>query len=158
MSLNLKFIVAALAMLVVTAAAQAQDNRQALAEQVVRESGADSMMIQTIQATSPLIIEAFRADVPDLTQPEGEMIVGYFIDEIRTLMPQFIAEISAIYAQNFTEEELQQLLDFYRSPVGQRLIEVQPQIATQAQVVGERLGQQAMTNAMPQIQTLIENR
>ena len=49
-----------------------------------------------------------------------------------------------IYADNFDAADLQGMIDFYKSPVGQKFIEKQPVI--QAQTI------QAMTTLMPKIQ------
>lgn len=57
-----------------------------------------------------------------------------------------------IYASVFSEEELQGLIDFYRSPVGQKFLEKQPELmeATMQKMQGE------MAKIMPQIQAGIQ--
>jgi len=138
--------------------AAAQSSPQELGEAVVRESGAESILIQTVEASGPLIIQSFRASIPDLTEPEGDLIMTYFVNEIRILMPNFVSDVGAVYAANFTAEELQDILDFYRSPTGQKLTERQPILSEAGQAVGERLGERAMTAALPRITELLENR
>jgi len=53
-----------------------------------------------------------------------------------------------IYASVFSEEEIQGLIDFYKSPVGQKFLEKQPELmaATMQKMQGE------MMKIMPQIQ------
>jgi len=57
-----------------------------------------------------------------------------------------------IYASVFSEEELQGLIDFYQSPVGQKFLEKQPELmkTTMQKMQGE------MAKIMPQIQADIQ--
>jgi hypothetical protein len=54
--------------------------------------------------------------------------------------PQLLDSIAVLYARTFTHEELENLFAFYRSPVGQRLREVQPVIVTESTAIGQRWG------------------
>ena len=47
-----------------------------------------------------------------------------------------------IYAKHFSHDEIKQLIAFYQSPIGKRLIEEQPAIAQEAMQVGQAWGQQ----------------
>jgi hypothetical protein len=51
---------------------------------------------------------------------------------IRTqLQPRFVEitnEVALLYAQNFTEQELKDILVFYKSPAGQKLLQKQPKV------------------------------
>jgi hypothetical protein len=138
--------------------AAAQSSPQELGEAVIRESGAEGVLIQSVENMGPVLIQSFRANIPDLTEPEGDLIMAYFVEEIRVLMPDFVSEVGAVYAENFTAEELQDILDFYRSPTGQKLNERLPVLTQAGQAVGERLGERAMNAAMPRIVELLENR
>ncbi|MGB0414815.1 MAG: DUF2059 domain-containing protein [Coraliomargarita sp.] len=55
---------------------------------------------------------------------------------------------ASVYAKVFTEEELQGLLDFYQSPVGQKFLDKQPEL-TAATMQKMQL---EMAKVMPQIQ------
>lgn len=136
----------------------AQDTRQDLAMEVVETYNAPALILEQIELSSPQIVDAFRANIPDLTEPEGDMIISYFMEEMRALMPEFTREFAAIYAGVFTEAELRELLSDPNSTLDGRLMEAQPQITSEANALGERYGQQAMLNAMPRITEMIENR
>ncbi|MEE2527096.1 DUF2059 domain-containing protein [Hyphobacterium sp. HN65] len=151
-------LVFAVSMLATAPALHAQDRHHELAVAVVQESGAEEMMIELIGSMGPLLTQSFRASIPDLTEPEGDRIMEFFLDEIRVLMPEFINDVAEIYVEHFTEEELEDILSFFRSSTGQKLNSLQPVLSSQGQVIGERLGEQAMMNAMPRITELLENR
>jgi hypothetical protein len=59
-----------------------------------------------------------------------------------------------LYATSFTEQELKQLTAFYRSPVGQKLGRVSPDLMTRASA----LGQQAVQAHLPELQQAIMER
>ncbi len=49
----------------------------------------------------------------------------------KDLQPRFhevTDEVALLYARNFTEKELKEILAFYKSPAGQKLLEKQPQV------------------------------
>jgi len=60
--------------------------------------------------------------------------------------------ITAIYARNFTVDELHQLATFYRSPAGQKLLQKQPDIAGESMAAGQHLGQAIMADVQRQMQ------
>ncbi|MDT0593548.1 DUF2059 domain-containing protein [Glaciecola petra] len=65
---------------------------------------------------------------------------------------QMKGDLKAIYSQNFTAEEIAELLKFYKSPVGQSFIEKMPVITQESMM----LGQQMATNAMSKIQAIAQ--
>lgn len=56
-----------------------------------------------------------------------------------------------LYASTFTEEELQQMTQFYRTPVGQKLARSSPLLLRQ----GAELGERAVRQHMPELQEMI---
>jgi uncharacterized protein len=51
--------------------------------------------------------------------------------------------VAAVYAGNFTADELRQIEAFYRQPIGQKLLEKTPALAQQALTVGQEVGRKA---------------
>lgn len=66
-----------------------------------------------------------------------------------TIKPAFIE----IYSEVFTEEELQGMIDFFKSPLGQKWIAKQPQL----QAATMQKMQAIMMEAQPKIQEAIKN-
>jgi hypothetical protein len=55
-------------------------------------------------------------------------------------IPQLVDSLLPVYARHLTQTELEQLIQFYSTPIGQRLIEVQPLVAKESAEVGQRWG------------------
>ncbi len=62
---------------------------------------------------------------------------------------EFLAEADAdslvrlvipIYAKHFSHDEIKELIVFYQTPVGKKMVSVQPQIVQESQLVGEKWG------------------
>lgn len=64
-----------------------------------------------------------------------------FIARARAERGDFEAMIAAIWDRNFTTDEMRQLLAFYDTPLGKKLIESQPAIAQESMVAGQQWGQ-----------------
>jgi uncharacterized protein len=67
-----------------------------------------------------------------------------------------------VYAKHFTMEEIQQLVKFYESPLGQRVVKVMPEVVQQSQAAGAQIDQQvaiaslrAMETEYPQLKQML---
>jgi len=56
-------------------------------------------------------------------------------------LPQLIDSLIPVYTARFSQAELDQLVQFYASPVGQHLIQVQPDIFQERLEIGRRSGE-----------------
>lgn len=138
--------------------ALAQDSHLELAETFVAEFGGTEAVMTGIETSSPMIIEAFRTNIPDLTEEDGQQIMGFFMDEMRALMPRFADDYAALIAQHLTASELREMLDNPETTLDGRLTEVTPLINRDANTLGEAYGAEAMSNALPRIQEMLANR
>ncbi|MBT1450328.1 DUF2059 domain-containing protein [Glaciecola sp. XM2] len=59
-------------------------------------------------------------------------------------------ELRHVYLQNFTEQEIADILAFYQSPAGQSVLRTMPVVAQESMQIGQAMAQ----NAMPKLQAL----
>lgn len=127
-----------------------QEKAKLLLELSEAETSIDIMYDQMQQMVSQQV--AVMGVKPD----EEAILEGFmqqFVEEMRTtisweaMLPEFIT----IYADVYTEAELDGLIAFYQSPVGQAFIEKQPLIMQQSQPLTQELAMQFV----PKIQLLI---
>jgi hypothetical protein len=95
----------------------------------------------------------------------GEQTVGQMLGAMQQGMPsvpqQFWTDMRTeltaagmvelvvpLYAKHFTDEEIRQLVAFYRSPVGQKLVREQPALLQEGIAAGQVWGQQATARVM----------
>jgi uncharacterized protein len=102
-------------------------------------------------------IEQFRASVTD-SQPDNAR-AKQFADAFaarfeRNFDPHSLTEtVIPIYDKHLSREDLRELLAYYQSPFGQRMLKVLPQVARESQVAGFTLGQKAAQQTMEELKT-----
>jgi hypothetical protein len=63
-----------------------------------------------------------------------------FLAAARERKGEFLDSMIPLYNRTFTEAELKGLLQFYQSPLGQRLLQVQPDLIRESMQLGQRWG------------------
>ena len=64
---------------------------------------------------------------------------------------ELVGMIIPIYEKHLTHEEIKQLIAFYESPIGKKLIKVQPQIMMESMAAGEEWGKKLVQRAMEKL-------
>ncbi|MDG4811415.1 DUF2059 domain-containing protein [Hydrogenovibrio sp. 3SP14C1] len=105
-----------------------KESIQTLMQTTGAENMAKQMAVQIIPMLKKLVPEA-----PD----------RFWEDFFKEINAEQINElIIPIYQKYLTEQDVQAINAFYQSPVGQKLIRVQPQISKESMVAGQLWGQQ----------------
>jgi len=71
-----------------------------------------------------------------------DKIIPMVLEAANQQMGKFADAVAAIYAGNFTADELRQVTAFYRTPTGQKFLEKTGVIAQQSMAMGQKFGQQ----------------
>ena len=131
----------AIAAITVPTRAQAPDPaRLAAAKDMMEASRVDKQFEQVIPLLLDRLEESFRTIAPDkhgVIDGVFEQMQSKFISRRAELLD----EIAAVYAQKLEAAEMKAVAEFYRSPVGSRLIDAQPQIMQESMMAGQRWGQ-----------------
>jgi hypothetical protein len=103
------------------------------------------------QSTDAMIDAQLRAN-PMMAQYVGDLLREYLAEQMRwqDLEPEFVR----LYCEMFTEAELKEMIAFNRTPLGQKIIRVTPELMRRAMSVGETRVQANM----PAFQKRIEER
>ena len=89
------------------------------------------------------MVAAMRANLPAQRMANPQIPAEFwnrFEARIVAEVPQLIDSIAVLYAAKFTQQELDALVAFYRSPTGLRLRELQPSLVTESSAIGQRWG------------------
>ncbi len=106
--------------------------RLKVARRVVQASGAEAIILKSIELTLP----AQRAQSPTIP-PE---FWDRFAAKARADVGLLVDSLAPVYAVRFSKAELEQLLAFYESPVGRHVVAEQPAVAQESQQLGLRWG------------------
>lgn len=103
---------------------------EAKAREIIKITQADKIAISGMM----LKIQELKKTSPDIS----EEFINEFISEVT---PEKLIEIYApIYAKYYTESEMDELIKFYKSSVGQKTISVVPSILKESMEAGSKLG------------------
>jgi hypothetical protein len=73
---------------------------------------------------------------PELTE-QADATVGEVLEEFRGRKGELLDQFARVYAARFSIVELQEIVDFYGSPTGQKLAQVNTEVSTELQAVME---------------------
>ncbi len=147
-------IVCAFALVTIVSAEEAE--KRALAEELL--DGMD--MQQTIEKSFEMVKQMIPTQLKQMNVSENASS-DKFQDAMQKMMDLIMKEISweklkddyiAIYAETFTEEELSGLVTFYKSSIGRKLAEKQPELMKRSM----QISQEQIMELMPKIQKLTQ--
>jgi hypothetical protein len=120
--------------------APAPDAVAAARELVTASRAADQLktiLPLLMQQLKPAIVQG-RAEVAR----DFDAIMPQLIESMKARSEAFADGMALIYARNFTADELRQLTDFYRGPIGQKFLEEMPVVAQESLALGQKFGQE----------------
>ena len=87
---------------------------------------------EAVTAAAARTVVEWMASVPEW-RPHEDILTDYMEEKAgwEVLMPAVVH----VYAETFTEQELEELLRFYSSPTGRKLVETSPDIALRIQAM-----------------------
>ncbi len=113
-------------------AAHAQPKQPSAAEiQTAKQLMAIIHTTSVFQSLIPGVVEQakilFLRQNPDLAKDLDD-VANNIRKEMEPRMGEITDHVALLYAQQFTEPELKQIVAFYRTPVGKKLVEQQPKV------------------------------
>ena len=126
-------------------------SKEASIRQLMDVTGAKTMGEQLMKAG----MEQFRASITE-SQPDNPR-AKQFVDAFQTRFqkhfdPSALTEkVVPIYDKYLSEEDVKGLLDYYNSPLGQRMLKALPEVARESQAAGFALGQKAAQETLEEL-------
>lgn len=106
-------------------------------------------LIQTMRATDqfkallPTIMANMKAAIVQ-NRPEMEKnydtMMPLFTQTANARLNEFTDQLAAVYARHFSIDELHQIIAFYKTPTGQKMIAELPAIAKENMALGQQFG------------------
>jgi hypothetical protein len=123
-----------------TPAAPPQDALAAARELVVVMRATDQIkqiLPSIVQALRPAIVQG-RPQV----EKDFDAFAPALLDNMNARMTELVEMMALIYARNFTAEEMREMMTFYRTPLGQKLLQRMPVVAQESMTAGQAWGRQ----------------
>jgi hypothetical protein len=111
-------------------------------------------MLDPIAENVETIIEAAN---PGCAQQINDIIRKYFTPEFRKRLPEVVDGLAIIWACHFTIDEMDKLIAFNRTDLGQKLIALEPQIFQESVIAGRVFGQNLAREVYEKIRPELKN-
>jgi hypothetical protein len=89
----------------------------------------EATMWATMKAVMPGMVNQMARNNPRLTKAQQDALVEVAAQSSQDMVVKMMDRMTPIFAQSFSEKELQDLVDFYESPTGQALVAKTPAFA-----------------------------
>jgi hypothetical protein len=138
--------VAVLTALAFAMPANADSNPEALAlaKEIMQVSHASDRGDQMMTVMMKTFTTTLAASNPGKAKEVDEILNQIVLPELKRSMPDLMEQTAHTYADNFTVDDLKQLLAFYKSDIGKKLVEQQPNMIRQQALVGQAYAQSVM--------------
>jgi len=132
--------------------AQAQDSadpeRLALGAKLLDLAGTRSMIEQMLDQLTPSMTQLFQQANPGKESEVADVLTNYILPEMKRNLPQAVQACASVYANHFSADELTQLIAFYQSPIGRKLVQEQPAMSRELGRLGAVWAQSAAVKAI----------
>ena len=121
-------------------AAPPQDALAAARELVVVVRATDQLkqiLPTIIQAMKPAIVQG-RLEV----EKDFDAFAPQLLDNMNSRMAELVEQTALVYARNFTTDELREMMAFYRTSLGQKILQKMPVIVQETMAAGQAWGRQ----------------
>jgi hypothetical protein len=130
-------------------------SHRAAAERLLEMTGVEQQVEMAYEGVRSSMMANFEgAGAP----PEARPVFEKFLDDVLALMSETLSwentkeDYVDIVAGHFTEDELGRLIEFYESPLGQKTLEMMPELYQR----GAKIGQERFEKIKPQIDDLTD--
>ena len=110
-------------------------------EVLMAEVGTLATMDRAVDLLMPKIIGNFKKINPSIPEATWAELSRVGVDELKKSLPELQEPLIAIYDANFTAEEVKQLVAFYGSPLGRKVVSQMPAILQQSLALGQAWGE-----------------
>lgn len=128
------------------------DAKRAKVDMLLVVSGTAETTTQMVRTLLPqflgMLRQAFPGAPPAVMQAFDEEIKR----ELQAATPELIDEMAALYARNFTREEVEAMIAFWQTPAGRKMAQLLPRITQESLVLGQSWGQRGAIRAFGRLQ------
>lgn len=129
-----------------------------LAREIQAASHASAMGDQILTQVMTSFTNGLNSANPGKNQEIQDLLNQVVMPELRKAMPDLLDQSAVVYANNFSVDELKQLLAFYQSNIGQKLVTKLPVIMQQSNAHTQEFMQKLMPGIIAKMQEQIKAR
>lgn len=116
-------------------------------------TGTKALFNQTIGNIMSLMQKSLMQANPD--DPKGQMFANLIAQQLRGDMTgqyeALLERLIPLYDKYYTKEDIENIIQFYGSPLGQKLLKVSPDISRESQTIGYQWGSKIGRDAVAKV-------
>ena len=156
----LRIAVAAVLCLTVATAARADVDPNGLtkARELMEASGIEESFRQVFPIIVRQLGDLLQQANPDRGNDVSEIMETKMTPKVLDRSGELIELVAHVYAEHFTTAELEQLIEFYESPIGRKLVGEQTEVTKETMAIGRRWGMAVGADVMRELAPEFEKR
>jgi hypothetical protein len=118
--------------------------KSAQVRRLLEVTGTVDMVKTMLTATTPHIMSNIRSQAPGAPERAYQIVereINLFISHKIDAPGGLIDRVIPIYTKYYSEEEIQKLIQFYETPLGQKTIALMPQVVKESVDLGRKWGE-----------------
>jgi hypothetical protein len=152
------FIAASLLLLAAFPAGAQTATTLAKVEQVFELTGVTRLMQQAAEQANGAMINMLTTMNPGHGAEIDRLMREQFLPEYQRRIPEFTAEVERLYALTFSDEELDAMITFYKSPLGKKMLDRLPGLMQQTTTMGQAWGQRVAREIIEQMKPTLRKK
>jgi hypothetical protein len=127
--------------------------KEADIRQLLEATGAKSLMMQVMSTMENNLKPALAGSLPpgDYRTKLIDLFFEKFMARASVEMPKLVDAAVPVYDKYLSDEDIKGLIQFYKTPLGQKTLSVLPQITGELQAQGEKLGERIGRESMMEV-------
>lgn len=148
-------VIALSAILTSTVRADEASRREIIAE-IFEFQQIDKSMVQMADMAGNQMIEMFKGQFPTMNAETETKIRALVRENISKLEPGLMERMERFMVKHYTDDELREMLAFYRSDVGRKSIELTPQLMKETMIWSQQQASESMSGLVEEITALLD--
>jgi hypothetical protein len=132
------------------------DAQQLRTHALIELMGGGASVEQLMNLVYQQTVSALLTANPNQGTAVQSFVDDFVLPEIRARVPPLLAAAAGNFAQAFTEDELNEIVAFYESPVGQKLRRARPALQRQLLQFGQLWAAQTFRETLQQLKPQLE--
>jgi hypothetical protein len=116
---------------------ESETNHLARARHLMEISGSTEMGLQMADLLSAQLFAAMQQSDPTLPEAVHEVISRVASDLVKERSGVLFAEIAPLYVRYFSVAEIDEMIRFYESPTGQKVVKVMPNLMQESFLISQ---------------------
>ncbi len=127
--------------------AQAPDTQRDLAMELLVAMRLDRQIERMTDQVAAQTAQFMQQTRPNMTAEEARVFGETYAAAIKMNVGDLVKEIANVYAREYSEGELKEIIAFYKSPTGQKYLDKAPELTARAAGLGQTWQQQNESSA-----------